>query len=158
MGQGSVPVFFVKLHHRGEKGRKGRECKFPKIAHRTFDIINSWPPVDDVLHRRVDVVLTQKQRSSFHLSPFTLRGPPPIPSSLATRSPSSGVNERGPGGPNQKSFLSHGGEGGKEDRDSLVKFRGSYLYTKVPSYRWHHLEKVQMKPRIGTLHNTVPCV
>ena len=42
---GSVRVIFEKLHHRGERGRKGRECKFPKIAHRTFDPINSWPPV-----------------------------------------------------------------------------------------------------------------
>ena len=43
--KGSVPVLFWKLHHRGERGRKGRECKFPKIACRTFVIINSWPPV-----------------------------------------------------------------------------------------------------------------
>lgn len=43
--KGSVPVFILKLHPRGERGRKGRECKFPKIAHRTFDTINSWPPV-----------------------------------------------------------------------------------------------------------------
>ena len=27
---GSVPVLLWKLHHRGERGRKGRECKFPK--------------------------------------------------------------------------------------------------------------------------------
>ena len=33
-----MPVLFRKLHHRGDMGRKGRECKFPKIAHRTFDI------------------------------------------------------------------------------------------------------------------------
>ena len=26
----SVPVFFWKLHHRGERGRKGRECKISK--------------------------------------------------------------------------------------------------------------------------------
>ena len=41
--KGSVPVLFRKLHHRGERGRKGRESKFHKIAPRTFDIINSCP-------------------------------------------------------------------------------------------------------------------
>ena len=40
-----MPVLVWKLHARGERGRKGRECKFPKIAHRTFDTIHSWPPV-----------------------------------------------------------------------------------------------------------------
>ena len=40
-----MPILFFKLHHTGERGRKGRECKFPKITHRTFDPINSWPPV-----------------------------------------------------------------------------------------------------------------
>ena len=29
----------------GRGGEKGREFKFQKIAHRTFDIIFSWPPV-----------------------------------------------------------------------------------------------------------------
>ena len=43
--KGSGPILFSKLHHRGERGRKVRECKFRKIAHRTFDPINSWPPV-----------------------------------------------------------------------------------------------------------------
>ena len=28
--KGSVHVFFGKLHHRGERGRKGRECKISK--------------------------------------------------------------------------------------------------------------------------------
>ena len=28
--KGSVCVIFEKLHHRGERGRKGRECKFYK--------------------------------------------------------------------------------------------------------------------------------
>ena len=41
-------LLFLKLHHRGERGRKGKECKFPKIEHRTFDPIISWPPVIDV--------------------------------------------------------------------------------------------------------------
>ena len=43
--EGSVPVMFWKLRHRGDRGRKGRDWKFPKIAHRIFDIKNSWPPV-----------------------------------------------------------------------------------------------------------------
>ena len=43
--KGSVLVFFGKFHHRGERGRKGRECKFPNIEHRTFDIILYWLPV-----------------------------------------------------------------------------------------------------------------
>ena len=28
--KGSVHVFFGKLHHRGERGRKGRECNISK--------------------------------------------------------------------------------------------------------------------------------
>ena len=34
--KGSVPILFLKLHHRGERGRKGRECKFQNISHRTL--------------------------------------------------------------------------------------------------------------------------
>ena len=52
--KGSVLVFFWKFHHRGERGRKGWECKFPKIEHRTFDILLYWPPVESkskILHR-----------------------------------------------------------------------------------------------------------
>ena len=45
--KGSVPILILKLYHREERGRKGMECKFPKIAHKTFDTINSWPPVHD---------------------------------------------------------------------------------------------------------------
>ena len=56
-------ILFLKLHHRGERGRKGRECKFPKIAHRTFDPINSWPPVVEV----VVVVVVQGDKSGLRL-------------------------------------------------------------------------------------------
>ena len=35
----------LKIAPKGERGRKGRECKFPNKAHRTFDIINTYPPV-----------------------------------------------------------------------------------------------------------------
>ena len=35
---------FEKLHSRGEMWRKGRECKFQNIAHRSFDIINNLHP------------------------------------------------------------------------------------------------------------------
>ena len=31
--KGSVHVLFRKLHHIGERGRKGRECKCPNKAH-----------------------------------------------------------------------------------------------------------------------------
>ena len=40
-----------------ERGRKGRECKFPKIAHQTFDPINSWPPVVVYLHHKLIVLV-----------------------------------------------------------------------------------------------------
>ena len=60
--KGSVPVLLWKLHHRGARGRKGRECKFPKIAHRTFDIIFSWPPVYllDLIWMRIPSVTSWK--------------------------------------------------------------------------------------------------
>ena len=35
--KGSVRVLFWILHSRGERGRKGRECKFLNKAHSTFD-------------------------------------------------------------------------------------------------------------------------
>ena len=38
-------VLFRKLHSRGERGRKGRECKLQNRAHRTFDIRNNFTPV-----------------------------------------------------------------------------------------------------------------
>ena len=34
--KGSEPVLFVNLHSKGERGRKGRECKFQNKAHTTF--------------------------------------------------------------------------------------------------------------------------
>ena len=43
--KGSVPALFKKLHHRGETGRKGRECKIQNKGHRTFDIRIFWPPL-----------------------------------------------------------------------------------------------------------------
>ena len=43
--KGSAHVLFWKLHHRGERGRKGRECKFHNKKHRTFGIINTSTPV-----------------------------------------------------------------------------------------------------------------
>ena len=33
------------MHYRGERGRKGRECKFLNKAIRTFDIINNFAPL-----------------------------------------------------------------------------------------------------------------
>ena len=36
---------FVNLPSRGERGRKGRECKFLSKAHRTFHQRNSSTPV-----------------------------------------------------------------------------------------------------------------
>ena len=41
---GSVHVMFRNLHHRRERGRKGRECKFQNKAHRTLDIRNNSTP------------------------------------------------------------------------------------------------------------------
>ena len=41
----SVPILLWKLHHRGERGRKGRECKFQNKAHRTFDPRSTLSPV-----------------------------------------------------------------------------------------------------------------
>ena len=35
----SKHVLLCKLHYRGERGRKGRECKRQSQAHRNFDII-----------------------------------------------------------------------------------------------------------------------
>ena len=43
--KGSVRVLFRKLHSRGERGRKGRECKFQNNAHKTFDPRKSFIPV-----------------------------------------------------------------------------------------------------------------
>ena len=40
----SVPVLLCKLHRRGERGRKVRECKFQNKAHKNFDIINNMAP------------------------------------------------------------------------------------------------------------------
>ena len=60
--KGSVPVLFWILHNRGERGRKGSECKFPKIAHKTFDTIHSWPPViiSQLSSRNIDLNFPEK--------------------------------------------------------------------------------------------------
>ena len=42
--KGSVPVLYWKLHHRWERGRKGREGKFQNKANRTFYSRNSSTP------------------------------------------------------------------------------------------------------------------
>ena len=42
--KGSVPILFLKLHHRGERGRKGRECKYQSQTPGTFDIRNNSTP------------------------------------------------------------------------------------------------------------------
>ena len=55
----SVHVLFGNLLSRGERGRKGSECKFQNKAHRTFDPSNTFSPVD------VSV-------TSLHCSPATL--------------------------------------------------------------------------------------
>ena len=44
-GQRFSAYFVLKVAPQRGEGEKRRECKFPKIAHRTFDPINSWPPV-----------------------------------------------------------------------------------------------------------------
>ena len=48
--KGSVPVLFRNLLHKGERGRKERDWKFLNKAHRTFDIINTSPPVQAAQH------------------------------------------------------------------------------------------------------------
>ena len=35
--KGSVPVLLINLHCRGERVRKGRECKYLNKVHRTFE-------------------------------------------------------------------------------------------------------------------------
>ena len=42
--KGSVGVLFLKLHHRVERGREGRECKFENKSDRTFDIRKNFHP------------------------------------------------------------------------------------------------------------------
>ena len=43
--KGSVRVLFWNLHSRGERGRKGRECKIQNKAHRIFDQTNTLSPL-----------------------------------------------------------------------------------------------------------------
>ena len=47
--KGSVPDLFWNMHSRGERGRKGRECKFQNKAHRTFDTLYKATP-EEKLH------------------------------------------------------------------------------------------------------------